>query len=193
VNGAGKGSVMSARPGNETPQEDHRKPTGGSQTIGRLMEHLSSEIQKLTETTMTFRTKIAFVAWIGPFVLLSSVVLAFKGRFRLPVHDPLFIVAAIIVCGGHIALGYIGARMERRSMRRREPLPEAGPDLRALRKSRRSGSRLPQEPYLPADEVLGPVNRPVEGHGAVVFLGICDILRVCVSQVSTILIRFLSS
>jgi len=86
--------------------------------IAHLIDHLSKEIQKITETTITFRTRIAFVAWIGPFILLSSVIVASKGIFRIPTNDPLFIRASILCCICYLALGYIGAKMEKMSWER---------------------------------------------------------------------------
>jgi hypothetical protein len=84
----------------------------------KLIEHLSSEIQQTTETTMNFRTRIVLIAWAGPFILLSSVVVSTKGFFHIPERDPVLLGSLIVVCACYLALGVIAGYMERLSWRR---------------------------------------------------------------------------
>jgi hypothetical protein len=85
----------------------------------KIIEHLSNEIQKVIETTMTFRTRIAFVAWIGPFVLFSSLVVATKGRFHFPTGDwKFFWIPLAVFCVCYVFLGWLGARIEKEAWKR---------------------------------------------------------------------------
>jgi hypothetical protein len=81
-------------------------------TQEKIIEHISNEIQKVIETTMTLRTRIAFIAWIGPFILLGSLLVATKGLFRIPAGDPVFRAAVAATCLCYLLLGYIAARLE---------------------------------------------------------------------------------
>jgi hypothetical protein len=82
-------------------------------TPEKIIEHVSNEIQEVIETTMTFRTRIAFIAWIGPFILLGSLLVATHGLFRVPDRDRVFLAAVIATCLCYLLLGYIGARLEK--------------------------------------------------------------------------------
>jgi hypothetical protein len=82
-------------------------------TPEKIIEHVSNEIQKVIETNMTFRTRIAFIAWIGPFILLGSLLVATKGLFRVPGGDPVFLTAVAATCLCYLLLGYIAARLEK--------------------------------------------------------------------------------
>lgn len=88
--------------------------------VEKAIEHFSKEIETITETTMTFRTRIAFVAWIGPFILLSSYVVSTKGVLRIPslCDEPLFYIALVASGACYLGLAVIGGRMERHAWKR---------------------------------------------------------------------------
>ena len=84
----------------------------------KLIEHLSKEIQTVTETTMTFRTRIAFFVWIGPFLILSSIVVGTKGLFRVDLHDFWFQLAMAAFSISYIGLGVLGWLIEHGAWKR---------------------------------------------------------------------------
>lgn len=40
----------------------------------KMIEYLSKEIETLTTNIMLFRSRIAFSIWVGPYVLLGSII-----------------------------------------------------------------------------------------------------------------------
>lgn len=40
--------------------------------IPEIIKHISNEINNKYTNTIVFRTRIAFVVWVGPFIILSS-------------------------------------------------------------------------------------------------------------------------
>lgn len=77
-----------------------------------VIKHISAEIQTTIEATITSRTRFAFFAWTGPFVLLGALFAATKGDFQFPITDPLFILAMATACGCYLGMGYAVARIE---------------------------------------------------------------------------------
>jgi len=90
--------------------------------MDKLIEHLSKEIQTVTETTMSFRTRIAFIAWIGPFVILSSIVVGTKGVFRVDLYDIIFWCALVVFCLSYVGLAILGGRIEKGASERCDAL-----------------------------------------------------------------------
>ncbi len=113
------------------------------QMMDKILEHLSNEIQKLMENTMTFRTRVAFIGWIGPFLLLSSVVVSTKGIFTVPCKDKWFWFALAGSAGCYLALGYIGGLIEKQAWVRCDALRQ-----RILRYSKLPSTESIQEDDL---------------------------------------------
>jgi hypothetical protein len=82
-----------------------------------LISYLSGEIETLTATTMDFRSKIAFTFWIGPFVVLSSIILsADKAGETLDLtlsRSQLWAIA--IAVSAYLVLGFFGGAIERQA------------------------------------------------------------------------------
>jgi len=88
----------------------------------QFIEHLSKEIETHTNAIMSFRTKIAFTVFVGPFILLSSVLLSIEKLPTLPkcpsglagilasLRQPLLILLATYLLLGLIS-GLIEAHM----------------------------------------------------------------------------------
>ena len=87
-------------------QMNHRK---------ELITALSNEILKYSELILMFRTRIAFVAWVGPFVVLGSFIIAREGDLSaiVPGIHYAFLAILIIVC--YVLVGYIASRIEKQA------------------------------------------------------------------------------
>ena len=82
-----------------------------------FIEHLSKEIETHTNAMMTFRTRIGFTVFLGPFVLLGAYMM---GTQRVPVVHNLTrgTVGLIILLGiCYVLLGLVGALIERGMLR----------------------------------------------------------------------------
>jgi hypothetical protein len=79
-----------------------------------LIKHLSDEIVNITQTTITFRTKIAFFTWVGPFIILGALVVATKGSFAMPLNC-LTILMIIVIGGCYLGISYVCSRIEQHS------------------------------------------------------------------------------
>ena len=80
-----------------------------------VIEYLSKEIETTTTNMMVYRTKIAFVFFLGPFIILIAVVT--KGvTFSLRL-DAIAIVAIVFNFLCFLILGYMNARVERQAWR----------------------------------------------------------------------------
>lgn len=73
-----------------------------------LIEVLSKEVLKYSELIMTFRTRIAFYSWIGPFIILGSFVVATEGRLPSTSFNELSFLPIIIGIVGLIVGCYLG-------------------------------------------------------------------------------------
>lgn len=78
-----------------------------------ILDHLSKEIITNTEQLMTFRTRVAFTPWIGPFVVVGAYLVATKETPISPHWDALggglLAIAAFLFVG----LGWVLAEVER--------------------------------------------------------------------------------
>ena len=83
-----------------------------------IIEQLAKEIQASADHLMSLRTRTAFTIWVGPYVVLGSVIVATKGGFTLDVHSPLFALGLLIAVGCYLALGYLAGRIEKFSLER---------------------------------------------------------------------------
>ncbi len=61
--------------------------------VARIV-YLSKEIETVTTSLMTFRTRISFTVLLGPFIVMGSVLFATRGAFVPPESFPEFIKAA---------------------------------------------------------------------------------------------------
>jgi hypothetical protein len=78
-----------------------------------VIEYLSKEIETTTTNMMVYRTKIAFVFFLGPFIILIAVVT--KGvTFSLRL-DSIAIVAIFFNFLCFLTLAYMNARVERQA------------------------------------------------------------------------------
>lgn len=77
-----------------------------------LIKHLSTEIMVLTQLATTFRSRIAFLTWVGPLIVLGSVVIATRGAFKPNMADPLFLPSIALLLMVYLVLGYVAARIE---------------------------------------------------------------------------------
>jgi hypothetical protein len=84
------------------------------QTLSKeVIEYLSKEIETTTTNMMVYRTKIAFVFFLGPFIILIAVVT--KGvTFSLRL-DSIAIVAIVVNFLCFLILAYMNARVERQA------------------------------------------------------------------------------
>ena len=78
----------------------------------KLIDHLSKEIEVQNNNMMTFRTRANLPVFLGPFVLLGSVVI---GEKRVPrgLHlDPVSIIALVGLAASYLLMGLAAARIE---------------------------------------------------------------------------------
>lgn len=83
----------------------------------KLIDHLTKEIEVTINNMMGFRTKSAFIVWIGPYVLLSSVIIATDGDFSLTMNCAMKL-ALITASVSYLILGIIAGLIERGFWRR---------------------------------------------------------------------------
>lgn len=83
-----------------------------------LIKHLSSEAIKEHETTIAFRNKISFSGWVAPFLLLSSLIVATKGRFTFLTSDLTMWGCLLTVAVCYLVICYLSARIEKVSWNR---------------------------------------------------------------------------
>lgn len=79
----------------------------------KIIDHLTKEIEVVTTNMITHRIRGAFVVWIGPFILLGSLIVATKGNFQLKTDDwDSMNIVIRVACGIYIVLGIIGGFIE---------------------------------------------------------------------------------
>ncbi len=78
----------------------------------KLIDHLSKEIETLTNNTLTYRVRAAFTIWIGPFVLLGALIIATKGNIEFQTESGTFWIAVIIAAVSYYGLGVAAAIVE---------------------------------------------------------------------------------
>jgi len=78
-----------------------------------ILEHLSKEIITNTEQVMTFRSRVAFTPWIGPFVVVGAYLVATKDAPRSPHWDAFGSVLLAIAAFLFVGLGWVLAEVER--------------------------------------------------------------------------------
>lgn len=78
----------------------------------KLIDHLTKEIEVQNNNMMTFRTRANLPVFLGPFVLLGSVVI---GQKRTPQGlniDALTIIAIVGLAASYLAMGLAAASIE---------------------------------------------------------------------------------
>ena len=79
----------------------------------KLIDHLSTEIETHTKNMMTFRARVNFAVFVGPFVLLGSLMVSAKGVPRGVTLDKRTIVAGIVLLMSYILMACTCAAIER--------------------------------------------------------------------------------
>lgn len=78
----------------------------------KMIDYLSKEIEVQNKNMMTFRTRANLPVFLGPFVLLGSVVIAEK-RVPHSLHlDALSITAIVGLAASYLLMGLAAARIE---------------------------------------------------------------------------------
>jgi len=96
------------------------KPMDNRSGADELIRHFSREIETLTSSIMTFRIRIAFTVYIGPYLLLGSIIVGTKGNFTLNT-DSIWVWLAIAVASAlYFGLGIGAGRIEKQAWRQCE-------------------------------------------------------------------------
>lgn len=80
--------------------------------LQNIMSHLTTEIESKSTNIMNFRTKIAFTVFIGPFLLLGSIIVGTRGTVKLSLdiaNDWWVVLLALLA---FLALGWISGAIE---------------------------------------------------------------------------------
>ena len=85
-----------------------------------LIEHFSREIETLTSNIMTFRIRIAFTVFIGPYILLGSIFVGTKGNFTLNTDSVWTWLAIVVASTMFLSLGVASGRIEKQAWRQCE-------------------------------------------------------------------------
>jgi hypothetical protein len=78
----------------------------------KLIDHLSREIETHTNTLMTFRARINMAVFVGPFVLLGSLLVAAKGIPRDITIDGWTVASIVGLALSYITMGLACAVIE---------------------------------------------------------------------------------
>jgi hypothetical protein len=82
----------------------------------KIIEHLTKEIEVLTSTVMSFRTRVAFTVWVGPYILLGSLIIATKANFVLSSNRPLLLLfVSIVAVSIYLSLGWAAGMVEQQA------------------------------------------------------------------------------
>ena len=105
--------MLSQKNKSELAAEDIKEELPIQNLSKEVIEYLSKEIETTTTNMMVYRTKIAFVFFLGPFIILIAVVT--KGlTFSLRL-DSIAIAAIFVNFLCFLTLAYINARVERQA------------------------------------------------------------------------------
>ena len=86
-------------------------------TSEQLIGHLSKEIEMIMNNAVSFRMRSAFTVWIGPYILLGSVLIVTKGEIVFTFGDSTR-DATILAGVTYFCLGVAGGLLERGAWRR---------------------------------------------------------------------------
>jgi hypothetical protein len=134
-------SIMTAS-ASKSEAIDQKMPPDVQKTV---IEQIAKEIQHGGDIITSLRTRSAFTIWVGPYIVLGSIVVAVKGGFTFNREEPLFWIAlgGAVIC--YLVLGYIAGRIERHTLTRSN-------NLRRCIESMAKTGELDMKLYL--DEVL---------------------------------------
>ena len=90
----------------------------------KLVEHISKEIEVITNNTFAFRMKSAFNVWAAPYFVLCSFIIATKGELHIPLLKGEMLVALITAAVCYLILGIFIGCIQRGEWRRRNKLRE---------------------------------------------------------------------
>lgn len=82
-----------------------------------VIKQFAEEIQNASDSVNSLRTRMAFTIWIGPYVVLGSVIVATNGKVDLDMSR-LFVGGLSLAAAGYLALGYLAGRVERYALLR---------------------------------------------------------------------------
>jgi hypothetical protein len=103
--------------GRSEAQDIYARVTGTSdgKYAEKVIEHLSKEIETINNNMTVFRTKISLAIFLGPFLLLGSVIIGAKGVAIAIKADFLFWLAVIGLVGCYLLIAYIASRIEQQA------------------------------------------------------------------------------
>lgn len=78
----------------------------------KLIDHLTKEIEVQNNNMMTFRTRANLPVFLGPFILLGSIVIGQKQTPQGLSIDALTITAIVGLAASYLAMGLAAARIE---------------------------------------------------------------------------------
>jgi hypothetical protein len=88
-----------------------------------VIDQIAQEIQSGADIITSLRTRSAFTIWIGPYIVLGSILVAVKGGFIVD-WRPLPVGLLIFAGVGYLALGNLAGRIEKYTMKRSNNLRE---------------------------------------------------------------------
>ena len=100
----------------DPPRAHEPEPQLAPEVKKAVIEQLAKEIQAAADSVLSLRTRTAFTIWIGPYVVLGSIVVAAKGGFTLDVHSWPFPLGLVIAVLFYLILGYLAGRIEKFSL-----------------------------------------------------------------------------
>ena len=85
-----------------------------------LIEHFSREIKTVTSNNMTFRIRIVFTVYIGPYLLFGAIIVGTKGNFTLNTDSWWVWLAIVVASAIFLSLGFAAGRVEKQAWRQCE-------------------------------------------------------------------------
>jgi len=93
-------------------------------TKEKIIEHITKEIEVITNNIISFRLKNAFTVWIGPFILLGSLILSKNIHVDYDkIQDVIGLIATLPLL--FIIMGVMGGLIEQQSWAQCEKLRRA--------------------------------------------------------------------
>ncbi len=87
----------------------------------KAIEHITKEIETTINNIYTFRIRSAFTVWIGPFLLLGSVIVAKNGVYTIE-FDLLSVVSGVVAFVLYMGLGIGAGVIEKTNWKRCDDL-----------------------------------------------------------------------
>lgn len=83
-----------------------------------VIEQIAKEIQHGADIITSLRTRSAFTIWVGPYIVLGSILVAVKGGFTVNWRDPWFCIGLGVAVVCYLVLGHSAGRIERHTFTR---------------------------------------------------------------------------